>query len=270
MKIKSVQNRLLLYLLPLIFVVLSVLSGTSYFIANQSLTESVHDTAMAVGTDYSMRIQGSIREIMIQLEGLAATPVARTGTDKAQIIAAMTDIQKAIGFETVLFITPDGSGLRSDGTTGQYSDREYFKKVLSTQKSYVSDPLISRATGKISVFLAVPVINNGQLIAMVGGTYSLERMTDLIKDLKFLHSGYGQIADDSGVVIAHPKNPEVIGKMNLTEKKLNAELKMQHNELDDRLVALVTTSIKSGSQTYGTYTFADGVTRYGVFTPIEL
>ncbi|MDF2500503.1 MAG: mcpB 1 [Anaerosporomusa subterranea] len=270
MNIKSVQTRLLLWLLPLIFVVLSVLSGVSYYISKQSLDQSIGETAEAIGTDYGYRIKGSIQELMIQLEDMAKTQTFRTGTDKAQITAAMAEIQKRIGFETVLYISPDGSAIRGDGTTGQYRDREYFKKVLDTKKAYVSEPLTSRATGKMSFFLAVPVMNNGQLIAITGGTYSLGKMTDLIKDLKFLDTGYGQISDDSGTIIAHPKNPGIIGKLNLAEKKINAEIKLQQNELDDRLIALFTKAAQSGQQTHGVYSFVDGVARYGVYTPVDL
>lgn len=270
MRIKTVQARLLLWLLPLIFVVLSVLSGVSYYIASQSLKQSVDETAEAIGTDYSKRLQSNIREIMVQLEDMAQTPTFRTGTDKAQIIAAMAEIQKELGFETVLFILPDGSAIRGDGTAGQYQDREYFKKVLDIKKPYVSEPLVSRATGKISVFLAVPVMNNGQLVGITGGTYSLEAVTELIKDLKFLDTGYGLIADNSGVVISHPRMPEAAGKLNIAEKKINEELKLQEKELDDRLLSLFATAAQSGKQTHGLYQFAGGVTRDGVFTPVDL
>ncbi|MDD4599491.1 Methyl-accepting chemotaxis protein McpB [bioreactor metagenome] len=270
MKIKSVQTRLLIYLLPLVFVVLSVLSGISYYISQRSLENSINQTADAIGTDYGQRLQSSIRVIMVQLEDLAKTPTFRAGTDMAQLTAAMTEIQDEIGFETVLFISPDGSAIRADGSTGQYGDREYFKKVLDTKKPYVSEPLISRATGQISVFLAVPVMNNGQLTAVVGGTYSLATMTELIKDLTFLDTGYGLIADDSGNIIAHPKMPEVIGKLNLAEKKVNDELKLPKKELDDHLINFFTTAAQSGQQTHGVYSFVDGVTRDGVFTPVDL
>lgn len=270
MRIKTVQARLLVWLLPLILVVLSVLSGVSYYIANQSLKESVDKTAEAIGTDYGNRLQSNIKELMVQLEDMAQTPTFRTGTDKAQIIAAMAELQKEVGFDTVLFMLPDGSAIRADGTIGQYQDREYFKKVLDTKKSYVSEPLVSRATGKISVFLAVPVMNNGQLVAITGGTYSLEAVTELIKDLRFLDTGYGLIADNSGIIISHPRMPEAVGKLNLAEKKLNEELKLQEKELDDRMISLFTTAAQSGKQAHGLYLFADGVTRDGVFTPVDL
>jgi methyl-accepting chemotaxis protein len=270
MKFKNIQTRLLLALLPLIFIVLGILSGVSYYIAERALGKSVNETAMAVGSDYSNRIKSEMQDVMVRLDDLARVTAIRTVGDRAQAVAAMAETQQIVGFETVLFIAPDGSAVRGDGTTGQYGDREYFKKVMDTKKSYVSEMLISKATGKISVVLATPVMNNGQLMGVIGGTYSLEKMTELIKDMKFLDSGYGNIVDNNGVLLAHPKRPDTIGKLNISQKKVNPELKLQQAELDDKLINLFAAAVQSGKQTFGTYTFVDGVTRVAVYTPIDL
>lgn len=270
MKFKNIQTRLLLALLPLIFIVLVILSGASYYIAERALEKSVDETAMAVGSDYSNRIKSEMQDVMVRLDDLSRVPAIRTGGDKAQAVAAMAETQQIVGFETVLFIAPDGSAIRGDGTSGQYGDREYFKKVMSTKKAYVSEMLISKATGKISVVLAAPVINNGQIIGVVGGTYSLEKMTELIRDMKFLDSGYGNIVDNNGVLLAHPKRPDTIGKLNISQKKVNPELKLQQDEIDDNLINLFAAAVQSGKQTRGVYTFVDGVKRVAVYTPIDL
>lgn len=270
MKFKNIQTRLLLALLPLIFIVLGILSGVSYYIAERALEKSVNETAMAVGSDYSNRIKSEMQDVMVRLDDLARVTAIRTGGDRAQAVAAMAETQQIVGFETVLFIAPDGSAVRGDGTTGQYGDREYFKKVMNTKKPYVSEMLISKATGKISVVLAAPVMNNGQLMGVIGGTYSLEKMTELIKDMKFLDSGYGNIVDNNGVLLAHPKRPDTIGKLNISQKKINSELKLQQAELDDKLINLFAAAVQSGKPTFGTYTFVDGVTRVAVYTPIDL
>lgn len=271
LKVKNIQTKLLLILLPLVFVVLSVLSGASYYLSKQSLTKSVDQTAMAVGTDYSKRVQADMEQMLTRLEDLGNLQEIRAGADKVQIVQAMAEAKKRFGtFDTVVFIAPDGSGLTSTGETIPYGDRDYFKKVMATKKAVVSDPLISKATGKLGVVLAVPVTNNDQLTGVLIGLFSVERVSALIKDLKFLDTGYGQIADDSGVIIADPKLPEVIGKLNLLQKKINPELKLPQTELDDHLINLFKTTSESGKQLSGVYTFVDSVARVAVFTPIEL
>ncbi|MBP2659400.1 MAG: methyl-accepting chemotaxis sensory transducer with Cache sensor [Firmicutes bacterium] len=271
MKVKNIQTRLLLVLLPLILVVLGALSGASYYLAKQSLTKSIDEMGRAVGTDYSNRVQADMERMLTQLDDLASIQRIRTGTDKVQISEAMAEMQKRVGiFDAVIFISPDGSGIASTGQTASYGEREYFKKVLSTKKAVISDPLVSKVTGNLAVVLAVPVMNNGQLTGVLIGTFSMERMSKMISDLKFLDTGYGQVSDNSGIIIAHPKRPDLVGKLNLTEKKINPELKLQQSELDERLSNLFKVAAQEGKQSRGVYSFVDGVERVAVATPINL
>ena len=271
MKIRSIQTRLLLVLLPLVLIALCVLAGTSYYLSKQSLAKSIGQTAMAVGMDYSQRVQSDMETMIAQLEDLASVAQISAGTDKALSIALMAQTQKRLGkFDVVVLISADGAGITSAGATASYADRAYFKKVLETQKPVVSDPLISKATGKLAVALAVPVTNQGRLTGVLVGTFSMDRLNTMIKELKFLETGYGQLADDSGMILAHPKRAELIGKLNLQEKKINTELKLAKPELDDQLINLFKTAVQSGKQSMGNYTFVDDVSRVAVFTPVEL
>ncbi|MDO0825255.1 methyl-accepting chemotaxis protein [Desulfosporosinus nitroreducens] len=271
MNVKSIQTKLLLLLLPLVIVVLSVLTGVSYYLSKQSLTKSVDQTAIAVGTDYSNRVQADMELMLSRLQDLGNLEEIRTGSDKVRMVQAMAEAKERFGtFDAVVFVAPDGSGLTSTGATSSYGDRDYFKKVIDTKQAVVSDPLVSKSTGKLAVVLAVPVKNNDQFTGVLVGTFSVERVSALIKDLKFLDSGYGQIADDSGMIIAHPKLPEAIGKLNLLEKTINPELKLPKAELDDHLIKLFKSAAESGKQLSGAYTFVDNVPRIAVFTPIDL
>ena len=271
MKVKNIQTRLLLILVPLILVVLLVLSSGSYYLAKQALEKSVDDTARAVGTDYSKRVQGDMGKMLAQLEDLASTQQFRVGTDKVQIVQGMAEMQQRLGiFDVVVFISPDGSGVASTGQTAAYGEREYFKKVVATKKAVVSDPIISKVTGKLAVVLAVATINNGQVTGVLLGTFSMERLSEMIKELKFLDTGYGQISDNSGIIIAHPKRPDLVGKLNLLDKKINPELNFQKTELDERLTNIFKVAAEKGEQSRGVYSFVDGVERVAVATPINL
>lgn len=270
-KIKNIRTRLLLVLLPLIFIILALLSGISYYFSKQALNQSVNETAMALGTDYSVRVKNDIELRLIQLDGLANTPIFRAGTDKTQIVNDMVETKKRLGtFDTITFALPDGSGITDAGKKSFYGDREYFKKAISTQKAVVSEPLVAKTTGKLAVILAVPITNNGQLSGLLLGTYSMERLSNMIGNMKFLDSGYGQLVDDSGLIIADPKNQDLVGKLNLTQKNVNSELNLSQNTLDDQLINLFQKTVQSGRQTEGFYSFVDSVKQFAVFTPVDL
>ncbi len=271
MKVKKIQTRLLMALLPLVILALCLLSGASYYLSKQALTKSVNQTAMAVGTDYSQRVQSDMEIMVVQLEDLASIQRVRSGADRTQIFEALAESHKRLGkFDAMVFISPTGAGITNEGKDASYADRDYFKKVMATKKAVVSDPLLSKATGKLAVVVAVPVMNQGQLTGVLVGTFSTDRLNAMIKDLKFLETGYGQLADDSGMIIAHPKRADLMGKLNLKEKKINSELKLQQGELDDNLIRLFKTAMESGKQSMGNYTFVDNVTRVAVFTPVDL
>ena len=271
MNMKNIQTKLLMVLLPVILIILLVLSGASYYLSQRSLAKSIDQTAMAVGTDYGHRVQDDMRIMIAKLEDLASIQRVRTGSDKGQIVEALAEAYKRLGvFDAIVFITPDGAGFTNMGTTASYAERDYFKKVVAAKEPAVSDPVISKSTGKLSVVLAVPVLNNNQLNGVLVGTFAVERLTEMIKDLKFLDSGYGQILDKSGMVIANPMNAEVIAKLNLREKKVNPALKMKQMEVDDRLINMVKMTLEGGKQTQGEYVFVDGVEKVAVFTPVEL
>jgi methyl-accepting chemotaxis protein len=271
MKVTSIQTRFLLMLLPLFILCFGLLSSVSYYLSNKFLINSVNETAASIGADYANQIQFDLQEKLLRLDDLANTQRIKNGNNKEQMIQAMAETQKRVGyFDTIFFVSLDGSGILSNNSTGQYNDRDYFQKVLATQKAYISDPLISRTTGSLSVVLATPVFNNGQITGVLGGTYSLEMLTELMRGLKFKETGYGFIADHSGTVIAHPANPEMIGKLKLNEKQLNPQLNLPTKELDDRLIRLFKTASEAGKQIEGDYSFVDGVTKIGVFTPVRL
>jgi methyl-accepting chemotaxis protein len=271
MKVKNIQTRLLLVLLPLVLIALCLLAGSSYYLSKQSLTKAINQTAMAVGTDYAERVKSDMELMLAQLEDLASIQRVRMGVDKGQIVEALNETQKRLGkFDVMVFVTPNGEGITSAGTTGTYGDREYFKKVVASKQALVSDPLVSKATGKLAVALAVPVINQGQLTGVLVGTFSMDRLSSMIKELKFLDTGYGQLADDSGLIIAHPQRGDLVGKLNLLEKKINPELKMQKNELDAHLIEMFKTAMQSGQQAVGNYTFVDDISRIAVLTPMDL
>ncbi|HWR38554.1 MAG TPA: methyl-accepting chemotaxis protein [Patescibacteria group bacterium] len=251
---------------------LGVLAGTSYFISQRSLAKSISQTAMAVGTDYTERVRGDMELMLAQLDDLANTSQVRGGTaaGREPLVAMLADVQKRLGtFDVLVYVDAAGAGVTNTGAGASYAERDYFKKVMATKNAVVSDPLISKATGKLAVVLAVPVKEQNRVNGVLVGTFSLERLSNMLASVKFLDTGYAQLADDSGMLIAHPKRAELVGKLNLTEKKINPELKLP-GELDERMITLFKNTAQEGRQTQGRYTFVDGITRVAVSTPVDL
>ena len=266
----SIRKRLLVIIVSVLVVSLGLLAGLSYYFSKQSLSKSVDEIAMAIGTDYAKRVQGATNERIIYLQDLAANPYIQS-SDRQQIISATAEAFKRSGkLDTLTYIALDGNGVLVNGGAVFLGDRNYFKEVLSSKKPVVSKPLIVKSTGKLSVNTAVPVLNNGKVIGVLNGGASLALLDDLVKDIKFKESGYGAVFDASGLLIADGKRPELVGKVNLMEKKINSELNLGVAELDERYMSLFVQAASTGKQVRGIYSFIDSTPYLGVFTPIEL
>lgn len=265
---KSIRTKLLIILLPLFVLSFGILSGISYYFSLQFLSSSADETAAAIGQDNANRIQADILTAIVHLEDLASLPALRGASDRPQIVAALAEAHKRIGkFDSLNFVFLDGMSIRMAGDTVHLGDREYFKKVVATQKAAVSEPMVTKLAKKAAVILAVPVFDNGRLTGVLVGTYTLEKITELVKAVKFEQSGYGFVGAQSGLVIAHATLPEAVFKLQLTQKKIDPGLKLPDVELDGNLMNLFKTGTEK--QVLGKYTFS-GVERIGIFTPILL
>ncbi|MDR3591920.1 MAG: methyl-accepting chemotaxis protein [Negativicutes bacterium] len=267
----SIRVRLLVVIIALIVVSLGVLAGLSHYFAKRTLTASVNETAMAIGSDYANQVQGFANEMVTIMQDIASIPQVRHPADKNELIATMDEAVKRTGkFDVLSVIALDGSAQRSDGVATNLGDRDYFKKVVSTKKPYISDPLVSRATGKLAVQVVVPIFDNGVLVGVLNASVSLDHLQDIVKNIKFKASGYGAVADDSGVLIAHGQKPELIGKINLKEKKIKPELNLGAAEIDDGMLKAFKDASETGKPVQATYSFLGSAPLMSVFQVIEL
>lgn len=268
-QLSSIRVRVLLLILPLTILSLGSLGGLSYYFASQYLIKSVNETAISISSDYSNQIKAILKEQMVELEDLATNPIIRSSSDSTQVSKTLNETYKRLGnFDAINLYTLDGKGIRINGSTTTAADRDYFKLAVSTKKSYISEPLIPRGTGKLSIMLAAPVIEDGKVIKVIAGTVSLDRVTELLKTVKFKDTGYATIIDKSGMIIAHSKMSELNGKLNIIENTVDPELKKQMPEIDKQFRQLFEAA-SNGKQVIGPYTDIDGVKNIGIFTLLK-
>jgi methyl-accepting chemotaxis protein len=70
--------------------------------------------------------------------------------------------------------------------------------------------------------LAAPIKHNGQVVGVVGIDFALTAFTDLVSGIKPFETGYGFLASNNGLFVAHPKE-ELVGK-NLKDHAASQEV----------------------------------------------
>ena len=100
--------------------------------------------------------------------------------------------------------------------TGNFSDRAYFKKAMSGEAN-VSDPLLSRVTGRPVLIVAAPVAADGKVLGVLYLRLDIGEFSRLnIEPIRIGQEGYAYLVDRTGKMLSHP-NPEYILKFDINE-----------------------------------------------------
>lgn len=270
---QSIRFRLMSLIAALVAGTLLVVCGAGYYFAQKYLSESLEQTEQAVADNAAAHIQSELDIVIIQLQDLASTDRLQSG-DKTLILPALREAHQRIGkFDHLFFASPDGLAVNDAGNSNNYSDREYFQKVLQTGQPCISDPVISRSTQQQSIAFAVPVQREGKLAGVLFGTYSLNKIVPIIDSIKFKQKGYGTLLDNNGMYIAHATRPEVAGKLNVKTGKIDDDLKAKLGTaaaIDPRFSAAFVTASETSSRLRLQYKSTAGIDQTGSLTPVAL
>lgn len=268
--IESIRTRLLVIMLVLMCASLSLLTGLNYYFSDKALSKSVNETAAAISMDYSQRTNAFVRELVIFVQDIAVNPHIVNPQSREEIVAVLAGcLQRNRNFTGINYGDLAGNVIRAQGDTAYLGDREYYMKAVKTKELVISEPLVSKGSGRLSLAIAAPVLVNGEVKAIIQATMPLDSLNDLVGAIRFMDSGYGFIADQSGIIIAHAIRPEVNGKVSIGVTKNEVSSLENVPEVDARLAELFEKAIGGEVQVQGIYT-SRGRSVFTVMTPIEL
>jgi hypothetical protein len=151
------------------------------------------------------------------LETLASTPAAASG-DWSLIEPSLRKVG-SINVAAILYYA-NTNGVYWTITTGKQpttiADRPYFIRAMQG-KSTVGDLLESRSTGKPVAVVAVPVMKDGKVTGMLGGSIFLDQLSLLLVSEMRIHSGMLFWAlDPHGTIALHSDTSNVFVKPGTT------------------------------------------------------
>ncbi len=166
-----------------------------------------------------MASSAAVRSAAVKVKGSGPDDAAQEiSTLNQELTTSLKELGK--DYELLIVAGLDGK-LFADGLGGSQkgidiAGRPYFQKAKSGQTAF-SDPVISKASGKMVTPIAVPVKDEkGQVIAVMASVPKIDFLTDHIMDLKIGKTGYPFILNPDGLVIGHP-NPEHILKTDISK-----------------------------------------------------
>lgn len=122
-----------------------------------------------------------------------------------------------------LVFTVDKSGhniSRTDnGEAQNYSDRGYFKEVMSG-KAFAFETLIGKTSKKPALVMAVPIKSGDEIIGVLGAAMNIDTLSNTVATWKNGRTGFAFMVDGENKVISHPKPEYNLEQKNLSDDPL--------------------------------------------------
>jgi len=214
-QIKSIQTKLLIWIIPVITIILTVLAIAIYQQQKQKHLKDIDDFSMQIVNSRSHEIEKWLNSLVLELKQIAQRNIVQTmdwNVMQEEIKAIAETRKNTYGFFAVF--QSDGyyySTLKGKSDIS-LKDKEYFKAVFEQGKDFaISNPYNSATTGEPIFLINVPIKNDkGELVGSLAGIVYLSTLSKIAGDIKIGASGYGWIVDSDGLVFAHPDSSIVL------------------------------------------------------------
>lgn len=258
---KSIKNRILKAVLTLVVVSLLVLGLTAVYLNYSSTNDALEQTMKEAAETAAERIRWELAAYTNIISEIGTREKLADETVTVEEKKAILDKKvEQYGMVRANLLNKDGISI-FDGN--DYSDREYFQEALKG-KTAVSEPLVSKITGDLTIIISAPLwekgIIGGNVIGAVYVVPNEEFLNDIVTSISISKNGGAYMLDAAGNTIAHKDKDLVVNYYNTIEDaKSDKSLKA--------LAALESKMIQ-GENGFGEYKYG-GTKKFMAYAPIE-
>jgi methyl-accepting chemotaxis protein len=213
-------------LFALFALVPAILGGVfTVYLNYQSIKKSTIESNQIISQQVAGQIYILVNDAQNLLEALAASPTARSMDDASIKDMLTAALQKNSQFEVLTAI--DVTGMQIARTVGENvfrGDRPYFTEAMKGT-AYISDVYISALTNGPCVTISTPIQNSsGIIIGVLTADISLKSICNISGKVHIGKSGYADVVDTHGALIAHPDFQKVLNKENISSMPFVAQV----------------------------------------------
>ena len=205
------QILVLLAVLPAVGLILYTASDQRR-VASREVQQNALRLAKVAAADHELLVDGA-RHL---LTALAQLPSIRGRDDRACTELLATLLKQYPRYANLGVIAPDGttvcSGLPLSGPLN-LADRGYFRIAVQRREFALGEYQIGRITGRASINFGYPVLENGQVRAVVFAALDLAWVNQLATTLPLPPGSAVTVVDRNGTILArHPDSERWVGK----------------------------------------------------------
>ncbi|MEG1687742.1 MAG: methyl-accepting chemotaxis protein, partial [Angelakisella sp.] len=257
---KTIRGKILVNMIVAVALSLLVVGATcivlNYTSTQTLLAQTMTETAKVTADRISKELL-AYTNVAIETGSIARLAKADTPMNEKK---AIIDQRVAThGFERGNLLDGNGKSI-FDGK--DYSERDYFKAGMAG-KTYISEPVLSKVTGKLAMIISAPLWENGipgsRVVGVVYYAPVSTFLNDIVSTIRISQTGGAYIVDAQGYTIADVSvdtvnNRENIEEMAKTDPTL-APLSLIHQKMHQGLVG------------FGRYIIG-GVEKFNAYAPV--
>jgi methyl-accepting chemotaxis protein len=209
--------------LLIVFSLLSavIIGGVSVYMSVDSAKKNASHSSETIVNQLSNEIERFMNDDKALMETLALSSTAYSmepGKVKEMIIAAQ---QKHLEFETIYVMNTVGMQIAKTTSTSlnNKADKDYFIKAMGGN-TFFTDAYISALTQLPTITVSTPIKDaSGKTVGVLAGDISLKAIGEIAARTTIGKTGYVDVVDQKGVLLAHPDKEKVDKSLNISKEK---------------------------------------------------
>lgn len=253
---KSLKTKLLIVIIPVIVLALAGVAWMNHNKAKEFLENNFQDRAFIQLDRLNIKVTEWLDQQHDRVSNIATGYEVRTMDVGQQIPFLKDKLAEYAEYEMMLVADKNGNAFTTSEQKVNITDRQYFKKIMAGESYAISDPLVSKASGKVVIVVASPIYDTSDRLAgMLGATIPITTLSEIVGSEKIGATGYAYMIQGDSTIIAYPKKEDIL-KLNLYKLNISS-LTEGINEA------------KTGKNVYKRYVYKE-VDKYAFFSYIPL
>lgn len=256
---KSIGKKILLCCILMVGVSMLALGSFACVMMLNSTVNIVSDNMTAASSIAADRTYWEIESYSNIASEMGASPMfSGSNVSEQQVQDMLSESMKQHNLQNCIVMGTDGNA--SNGNN--YSDRDYFKNAMAGKVS-ITEPLVSRQTGELTLVIAAPIWKDGKIGGTVAGCVAImpdpEFLNDIVRSINVSDNCDAYIIDKNGNTIADVDSELVKNGENIESQ---AETDANYKSL-----AQCNQKMRNGENGFDEYTL-NGESKFIAYAPI--
>lgn len=259
---KSIRGKITVSLIATVLIALALVGVISVFLNYRSTLATVEQMMEEIAVLAADRIEQELTSYKnVSLDTGHISQLSDPEVSVEEKRAIIDDRASLHGFQRGNIIGLDGISI-FDGK--DYSDREYYHHALAGE-AFVSEPLVSKITGKLSVMVAAPIrSDSGDITGVVYFVPNEDFMDEIISSIHISPNSWAYMISSAGDTVAGTTIDT--GKVQEANTVQNIEQEAQSNSSLKHL-ADIHEEMRQGKAGFDSFQTSDG-SRFLAYAPV--